>query len=85
MSYFQLDVRKVTKSRKKYRCIWCNTSIELGDPSVSRSYVKDGSMVRDRWHPECWQATAKCDDDLLDGWFPGDYPRGSAIAFANMP
>lgn len=85
MSYAELEVKKVAKSRKKYRCTWCNCDIDNGAQYVSRSFVYEGSMGRDHWHPECWDASAKCEDDLIDGWFPGDYPRGGAKAFANMP
>lgn len=84
MSYSELEIRKVAKNRKDYRCVWCAQKIERGQSSVSRTYVFDGNLGRERWHPECWEASCKCEDDLSDGWCPGDYPRGGSVAFAEL-
>jgi len=85
MSYTELSAIKVQKGRKNYRCEWCNTQIEKGESSISRSYVYEGSVGQDRWHPECWDASGKCEDDPYDGFSSGDYPRGGSVAFGNLP
>ena len=84
MSYNELKVVKIKKSRKTYQCEWCATTISLGESYVSRTYIYEGDLDRDRWHPECWDASGKCDDDRLDGFSSGDYPRGGSVSFGNM-
>jgi hypothetical protein len=84
MSYSELSVKKVSKNRKNYACVWCGQLSLIGESSISRAYVLDGDLSRDRWHLECWEAAGKTQNDLEDGWFPGDYPRGGSIAFAEM-
>lgn len=84
MSYVELEIVNVKKSRKIYQCVWCATTISLGESYVSRKYVYDGKIDRDRWHSVCWDASGNCKDDLCDGFSAGDYPRGGSIAFGDL-
>jgi len=84
MSYTELGVKKIKKSRKIYQCEWCATTISLEESYMSRTYVYEGEIDRDRWHVECWDASAECKDDPYDGFSSGDYPRGGSVSFGNL-
>ena len=69
--------------RKRRECAWCGNWINQGEPAQYRVYVFDG-LQRDWMHPECAAGMEACDDDLSEGFMPGDYPRGSSIAWDDL-
>ena len=65
-------------TRKPHQCEWCGEQIAKGEKAQARGYVNDGDMVSSHQHPECYQAMQGVDNwELEEGWFPGDYMRGS--------
>lgn len=62
------------------KCIWCGEEIARGDSQVSQSGRFDGRMYRNRYHPECWAATAtmlKIERYFFeDGFEPYAFKRG---------
>lgn len=78
MSYSEIRNKPVVV-RKSHRCAWCAERINAGEPAQYRAYVFDGDFNADWMHPECRDAMARYPDqtDLMDGWSPGDFARGS--------
>lgn len=78
MSYSEIQNRQVTV-RKPHRCVWCAERINAGEPAQYRAYKFDGDLGSDWMHPECYGAMQRFPDqtDLMDGWTPGDFARGS--------
>lgn len=80
MSYSELNA-KVVKCRRPHSCEWCAERINVGEMARYRTYVFDGDFGRGYMHPECVEASNKVDhNELMDGWTPGDYARGSTSA-----
>lgn len=78
MSYVELKNITV-KSRKKHSCEWCAEAIDIGENCIYRVYIFDGNFMHGRMHGECQTAMLSVsNDDLVSGWAPGDYKRGSA-------
>ena len=76
MSYTELKAT-YPKGRKKYRCEWCDEQILVGEKHFYRSFIIDGDFNTGRMHLECEEAMKKTpNDDLMDGWMPGDFKRG---------
>ncbi len=70
----------IKKTRKSHLCEWCDELLAPGSPAHYRAYIFDGGFGHGWMHPECWDAMARIDVDLLEeGWMPGDFPRGSEI------
>lgn len=78
MIYSEIKNKAVTV-RKPHRCAWCAELINVGESAQHRAYVFDGDFQADWMHPECRDAMADypCQNDLLEGWTPGDFARGS--------
>lgn len=76
MSYTELST-KVVKTRKKHSCAWCGQPIDVGESAQYRAYIFDNDFQSDYMHTECNQAMHHYPDqnDLLDGWTPGDFER----------
>jgi hypothetical protein len=65
------------KTRKRHRCEWCNEVIDIGSTVPSRTYFWEGAIQTAYMHPECWKAMESADQqDLEEGWTPGDFERG---------
>lgn len=77
LGYDELHFRQV-KGRKDYSCEWCSEAIPKGTAHFYRVYVSDGDFNYGRLHRECEDAMSKVpNDELAEGWTPGDYKRGS--------
>lgn len=69
---------EITKTRKRHRCVWCGTHIEIGQPAHSSAWIWEGNFQQGHFHPECWSALSRSEDDG-EGWIEGEQPRGVAV------
>lgn len=78
MSYTELRA-KVVITKKPHNCEWCGTRINAGERANYRAYTFDGDFMSGHMHPECHEAMRTYPDqnDLMDGWTPGTFCRGS--------
>lgn len=66
------------KAKKEHRCSWCNEKILIGEQHDYTVGIFEGEFSTQRLHNECSQAQRKVPhDDICDGWFPGEFKRGS--------
>ncbi len=81
MSYEELDVRDVKKTRKSHRCVWCGQVIEVGQPATYRTCVYEGDFQAGYFHPECWDASTRTAIAIKEEFefCPGEWERGKAI------
>ena len=77
MSYTELS-RSYPIGRKNYRCEWCNEVIKIKEKHFKRVFLVDNDFNDGRMHLECEKSmmTYPHEDDLRDGWMPGDFNRG---------
>jgi hypothetical protein len=75
-----ISERMVQKVRKYHTCSWCAETIKAGESAYRSTSKQDGSVMNLYMHPECRQAFLKSDVDNSDGWYPGDFKRGSCEA-----
>jgi len=68
-------------ARKPHMCDWCWTRIEPGEQYVRYRWFDGGDAITCKHHPECFVAMEQCDDLPVDGWTPGDNPRGCNCGF----
>ena len=78
MNYTELEAKEV-RCRKAHRCGWCDQIVERGASAFYRAYIWEDGPQSDWMHPECKTAMDACDDDLSEGWTPGDFPRGGSV------
>ena len=77
MSYTELSTKEVKATRKDHKCEWCATKIEAGSSASHRTYIWEGDFHSEYMHPECKRAMAHAPhEEIMEGWCPGDYPRG---------
>lgn len=76
-TYHELSDKTVT-TRKPHECGWCGERIEKGDLAQARYYIWENGPASDWMHPECYTAMCTYPDqqDLWDGWIPGEFIRG---------
>ncbi len=75
--YHEFECKEVT-CRKPHRCEWCNEPIAKGERAQYRAYVWEDGPMSGWMHFECWDAMHELPTrDLMDGWTPGDFERGS--------
>lgn len=73
----QTDVEHIRAAIKKHRCDWCWEFIKPGEPYARWRWFGDNDPRSVKVHEECLLAIDACDPaDMLDGWTPGDSPRG---------
>lgn len=78
LSYREISSVDV-KVRKTHMCGWCSEWIKTKEPARARVYVLDGDLISDWMHPECFDAmNASRNEDICEGWMPGDFERGIA-------
>jgi hypothetical protein len=63
----------VKKTRKRYRCHWCEYTIDKGSSCVVQTGNYDGDFYSGRYHPECdaaisrwWKAYGNRGNDFPD-------------------
>jgi hypothetical protein len=77
MSTGYTSVVSIAAARKRHRCSWCDTRIEVGEPYKRWRYFDDGDVGTIKMHPECHEAMEAAPNHLVDeGWMPGEFPRG---------
>jgi hypothetical protein len=76
MSYPFSSDRKINRTRKPHRCIWCSQIIEAGSAAFYYAGVWEGDFCCGHFHPECNKAaSAVCEKEGF--WeASGDYARG---------
>lgn len=68
------------KAVKQHQCVWCGEIIAKGDAYLDERSVYDGSIQRNRWHPECLEAARQGWRDGDDAEFcPGEHERPGRI------
>lgn len=84
MSYTELRSSEPI-ARKGYNCEWCAERITKGEKHAYRSFIWEGDFSTGRMHFECRAAMYEVpNDELEEGWNPGDYPRGkSEVPYAD--
>ena len=71
------DHRRMKRTRKPYRCVWCGERIDAGQPcDVVSGITEDNEMASVRYHPECYAALHTLPYDERDLWEWGDFHRG---------
>ena len=71
------DHRRVKRTRKPYRCVWCGERIDAGQScDVVSGTTEDNEIASMRWHPECYAALSRLPYDERDSWEWGDFLRG---------
>lgn len=84
MNYTEINRRYISKTRKTHKCEWCGTQIEISSEAWYRFYDFDGQKHSAWIHPECYHASDRAfadpQQDLQDGWQPGEYDRGECIS-----
>jgi hypothetical protein len=63
--------------KKYHRCIWCAEVIPTGESASRSTLKKDSRLDNVYFHLECEEAYRKIENDVEDGWYPGDFKRGS--------
>lgn len=77
MSYVEFK-STFPKTRKDHNCEWCNELIPKGLKCFYRSYMWEGEFNHGYMHLECYESmSATHSEDLMNGWTPGDFLRGS--------
>lgn len=75
---------KTIKAVKKDReCAWCAEPINKGESAQYRVYIYEGFRT-DWMHPECASAMNRTEEDLSEGFMPGDFPRGNSISWDEL-
>lgn len=76
MSYDELQAKNV-RPRKRHRCEWCNSHIEIGEECFYRAYVWQEDFNSGYMHLDCKEAMHKSSREYLEeGWQPGEFKRG---------
>ena len=59
-----LSDKEITKSKTAYKCIWCGGIIEKGKEYQKLTYILDGELKADPYHPDCATAASEiCTDN----------------------
>ena len=69
--------RHIKRTRKSCRCVWCNETIDVGQPCDAQ-VIKWGrsDLYSIRFHPECWAAFCTLQIEEQESWGHGDFRRG---------
>jgi len=62
-------------ARKRYRCWFCNQTIEVGERHLKRVGADEDGIWTMRMHPECEAATSNWDQDDYECHEPGEFKR----------
>ena len=80
----QTDVQHIGAAVKRHRCDWCFEFVLPGEPYARWRWFGEGDARSVRVHEECLSAINAADPaDMLDGWTPGDCPRGCNCGHAD--
>lgn len=71
-----LTDRKIAKTKKAHRCLWCNEMIDAGSPSQYQCWIYEGDFTNGHFHQECFEALKDSDFGYGDEWLCYDQQRG---------